>query len=83
MARPSYACPLAVLLAAFAPAADDKPAPKAAGPVRPDLGGMPKLDDTARYLARVKWLREKMTGPGGEMLNQALAGEEAFVGRYR
>src|SRR5579884_1155893 len=61
----------------------NKPAPKVTGPVRPDLTGMPKLDDTSRYLARVAWLRGKMKAAGGDMLSQALAAEVAFVGRYR
>src|SRR3954449_5375015 len=81
MTHPYCGCALVLLLTAFALAADDKPAPKATGPVRPDLSGMPKLDDTSRYLARVVWLRDQMKGAGGDMLNQALAAEEAFVGR--
>ncbi|HEY1380541.1 MAG TPA: hypothetical protein VGF55_27315 [Gemmataceae bacterium] len=82
MTHPYCGCALALLVAAIA-AADDKPAPKAPGPVRPNLSGMPKLDDTSRYLARVVWLRGMMKAPGGAMLNQALAAEESFVGRDR
>jgi hypothetical protein len=80
---------LAVLLAPAVAGQDpkDKPAPKAAAKAfRLDLGGLPKLDDTANYLARVAKLRDlmKQAGPeGASGLNQFLAAEAAFVGRHR
>ncbi len=45
------------------------------------LRDLPKLDDTSRYLARVAKLREILKSEPA--LNQALAAEEAFVGRHK
>src|SRR5438067_2177448 len=60
-----------------------KPPPKAFGL---ELGSLPKLDDTSRYLARVAKLREMLNTAGPEAaagLNQVLAAEAAFVGRNK
>src|SRR5436305_7067974 len=88
MTRPICGSTLALLLAAaaVAQAPKDQPAPKApAKAFALDLGGLPKLDDTSRYLARVAKLREMMKTAGAEAasgLNQVLAAEAAFVGRH-
>src|SRR5438270_3041524 len=80
------ACSL-FLTAASGQAPKETPAPKTTMKSwQVQLTGLPKLDDTIHYLPRVVKVREMMKAAGDEAasgLNQALAAEAAFVGRYR
>jgi hypothetical protein len=58
------------------------PAPKPPAFLRM-LRELPQLDDTSRYLVRVAKLREIVKKPDAAGLNQLLAAEEAFLGRYK